>query len=489
MEHQPPHRGGQPAGAALSRSGSRAEAEAAAPGDTIVAAATPAGRGGIAIVRLSGPRVPEIASVLLDQRPSPRVATASAFRAADGQAIDRGLALLFPAPHSYTGEHVLELHGHGGPVLVEALIRRALELGARRAQPGEFTQRAYLNGKLDLAQAEAVASLIDAASEQAARAALRSLEGELSGRVRQLHEALADLRARVEAAIDFAEEEIEALTTQALQGRLAAIVTELTALRAAGRQGRLLTEGMQVVITGRPNAGKSTLMNRLAGYEAAIVTEVPGTTRDVLRERIVLDGVPLHLLDTAGLRPGGEPLTDAIEAEGIRRALTAMASADHILFVVDALCDPEATAYREERSRLPEGVSVTVIVNKVDATAEKGAAAPRIRADASRTAVTTLRISARTGQGLPELIAHLRSCAALSAGDTGVVSARARHLEALQRVSAHLEAARLELDRRRHPELVAEELRRAQQALGEIISAEGSEELLGRIFAAFCIGK
>jgi len=434
-------------------------------------------------VRLSGPQVPQIASALLDQRPNPRVATASAFRAADGQPIDRGLALLFPAPHSYTGEHVLELHGHGGPVLVEALIRRALELGARRAQPGEFTQRAYLNGKLDLAQAEAVASLIDAASEQAARAALRSLEGELSGRVRQLHEALADLRARVEAAIDFAEEEIEALTTQALQVRLAAVAAELAALRTAGRQGRLLTEGMQVVITGRPNAGKSTLMNRLAGYEAAIVTEVPGTTRDVLRERIVLDGVPLHLLDTAGLRPGGEPLTDAIEAEGIRRALTAMASADHILFVVDAVCDPEASAYWKERSRLPEGVPVTLIVNKVDAIGGEEAAG-RSAADA-----TTLRISARTGQGLPELIAHLRSCAALSGGDTGVVSARARHLEALQQVSAHLEAARLELDRRRHPELVAEELRRAQQALGAIISAEGSEELLGRIFAAFCIGK
>ena len=489
MEHQPPHRGEQRAGAALSRALSGADAEEAAPADTIVAAATPAGRGGIAIVRLSGSRVPEIAMALLDQLPSPRVATAAAFRGSDGQPIDRGLALSFPAPHSYTGEHVLELHGHGGPILVEALIQRALELGARRAQPGEFTQRAYLNGKLDLAQAEAVASLIDAASEQAARAALRSLEGELSARVRQLHEALAALRAQVEAAIDFAEEEIEALTTQALAVRMAAITTELAALRAASRRGRLLTEGMSVVISGRPNAGKSTLMNRLAGYEAAIVTSVPGTTRDVLRERIVLDGVPLHLLDTAGLRPGGQPLTDAIEAEGIRRARAAMANADHILFVVDATEDPEATAYREERARLPAGVPVTLIVNKVDAIACAALPAGRGAADGMESAVGRLPISALTGQGIPELIAHLRSCAGLTGGDAGVVSARARHLEALQRASEHLATARLELDARRHPELVAEELRRVQQALGEIISAEGSEELLGRIFAAFCIGK
>lgn len=488
MEHQPPHRGQEPADAPLSRS-DRSAAEAAAPADTIVAAATPAGRGGIAIVRLSGSRVPAIAATLLDQLPDPRLATVTAFRAADGQPIDRGLALWFRAPHSYTGEHVLELHGHGGPILVEALIRRALELGARRAQPGEFTQRAYLNGKLDLAQAEAVASLIDAASEQAARAALRALEGELSGRVRQLHEALAALRAQVEAAIDFAEEEIEALTTQALQAQLAAIAAELSALRAAGRQGRILSEGMRVVIAGRPNAGKSTLMNRLAGYEAAIVTAVPGTTRDVLRERILLDGVPVHLLDTAGLRPSDEPLTDAIEAEGIRRALTAMADADHILFVVDATCDSEAAAYRQERARLPEGVPVSLIINKVDAIAAGGRTAGPGVSDAAASAVTTLHISARTGQGMPELIEHLRSSAGSVTGDSGVVSARARHLEALQCVEAHLQAARLELDRRRHPELVAEELRRAQQALGQIISAEGSEELLGRIFAAFCIGK
>jgi tRNA modification GTPase len=482
VEHQPPHRGRQRAGTPLS-SGSRPGAEALAADDTIVAAATPAGRGGIAIVRVSGSRVPQIAAALLGRLPSPRFATAAAFRAADGQPLDRGLALFFPGPHSYTGEHVLELHGHGGPVLVEALIRRVLELGARRAQAGEFTQRAYLNGKLDLAQAEAVASLIDAASEQAAHAALRSLEGELSVRVRQLHEALADVRARVEAAIDFAEEQIEALTTQALTTRLQAIAAELSVLRASSRQGRLLTEGMRVVITGRPNAGKSTLMNRLAGYEAAIVTAVPGTTRDVLRERIVLDGMPLQLLDTAGLRPAGQPLGDAIEAEGIRRAVAAMAGADRILFVVDGSCDPEAAAYREECARLPSGVPVTLIINKADAMAGEPA-----RAGAAGD-VTALPLSARTGLGVPALIEHLRASAGMAAPDGGVVSARARHLEALQRASDRLESARRELARRGHPELVAEELRGAQQALGEIISAEGSEELLGRIFESFCIGK
>ena len=330
--------------------------------DTIVAAATPPGRGGIAIVRVSGPATPRIGESLLGALPPPRVATTAQFRGADGEPIDHGLALYFPAPHSYTGEHVLELHGHGGPVLVEALIRRVLELGARRAQPGEFTQRAYLNGKLDLAQAEAVADLIDAASDAAARAALRSLEGEFSARVLALSQTLAELRAHVEAAIDFADEQIDVLSDQSLQARLTAATAQLQALRAASRQGRLLTEGMTVVIAGRPNAGKSSLLNRLAGHEAAIVTATPGTTRDLLRERILLDGMPLHVLDTAGLRRAG----DAIEAEGIRRARAAMAGADRILFVIDAAADPQATGYLEERALLPPEVPVTVVFNKID---------------------------------------------------------------------------------------------------------------------------
>ena len=477
--------------------------------DTIVAAATPPGRGGVAIVRLSGPKVPALLPGLLGSVPAaraaanPRVAVSTSFRAADGSALDDGLALYFPAPHSYTGEHVLELHGHGGPVPVEALVRRALELGARRALPGEFTQRAYLNDKLDLAQAEAVASLIDAASDAAARAALRSLQGELSRRVLRLAELIGALRASVEAAIDFADEHIDFLSDAVLQGRLEALALELQGLQQACHQGRLLTEGMTVVIAGRPNAGKSTLLNRLAGYEAAIVTALPGTTRDVLREHLLLDGLPLHVLDTAGLRDiaagagAGNGGGDAIEAEGIRRARSAMAQADRILFVLDALADPDGAAYRDERAQLPPGVPVTLVLNKIDLvparpTAAGGAAGSHpdpLRAEAVAEAVppVLIRLSALTGAGFDQLVAHLKECMGFRDGEAGVVSARARHVEALTRVEAHLAQAREQ--RQRAPELVADELRRAQQALGEIIGAEDSEELLGRIFSTFCIGK
>jgi tRNA modification GTPase len=447
--------------------------------DTIVAAATPPGRGGIAIVRVSGASAREIGNSLVGQLPQPRVATTAQFRDRDGSTIDYGLALYFPAPHSYTGEHVLELHGHGGPVLVEALIRRVLELGARRAQPGEFTQRAYLNAKLDLAQAEAVADLIDAASDAAARAALRSLQGEFSSRVLSLSQTLGELRAQVEAAIDFADEEIDVLSDHALSARLAAATTQLAALRAASRQGRLLTEGMTVVIAGRPNAGKSSLLNRLAGHDAAIVTATPGTTRDLLRERIVLDGMPLHVLDTAGLRAAA----DAIEAEGIRRARAAMAGADRILFVIDAAADREASGYLEERALLPPGVPVTVVFNKIDLLAR--AYGP----DVVPGAAAFIRLSALTGEGLGALAAHLKQCVGFTPADGGALSARARHLEALAQVDAYLAAAARLLSARNAPELVAEELKRAQQALGDIVGAESSDELLGRIFARFCIGK
>ena len=470
--------------------------------DTIVAAATPPGRGGVAIVRVSGPAVPQIAVTLLGELPPARVATMASFRAGGdpGNTIDSGLALYFPAPHSYTGEHVLELHGHGGPVLVEALIRSALALGARRAQPGEFTQRAYLNGKLDLAQAEAVADLIDAASDAAARAAQRSLAGAFSSRVRALGQELGELRVLVEAAIDFADEGLDVLSDQSLQARLGAASTQLAALRAAGRQGRLLTEGMTVVIAGRPNAGKSSLLNRLAGHDAAIVTATPGTTRDVLRERIVIDGMPLHVLDTAGLRSA----TDEIEAEGIRRARAAMAVADRILFVIDAAADPAATGYLEEQALLPAGVPVTLLLNKIDqaaaaaaatAAAAVAAAAGGGEALAGAAAVTggadvaSLRISALTGEGFEALAAHLESCMGFDPGATGVLSARARHLEALARVDACLVAAARLLAAHDAAELVAEELRRAQLALGEIVGSESSDDLLGRIFATFCIGK
>ena len=459
--------------------------------DTIVAAATPPGRGGIGVVRLSGPAVPRIAIQLLTALPAPRHATRARFLGADGQAIDEGLALYFPAPHSYTGEAVLELQGHGGPVLVEALVARAVELGARRALPGEFTQRAYLNDRLDLAQAEAVADLIDAGSVAAAQAALRSLQGEFSARVRALDEALADLRAHVEATIDFPTDEIDYLGDTALAERLAAVRAQCAALQSVALQGRLLTEGLTVVIAGPPNAGKSTLLNRLAGHEAAIVTDLPGTTRDVLRERIQLEGVPLLLLDTAGLRDSG----DAIETEGVRRARAAMALADRVLFVVDAVTDPRASRYAAERAQLPAGVPVTLLLNKIDrldagpAGTEAAVRAAGAGAGVGDAAVPVLAISAATGAGLDALRRHLLEAAGYSAPEGGVLSARRRHQEALGAAAERLAAAAQQCHAGGAGELVAEELRAAQQALDAIVGARGSDELLGRIFASFCIGK
>jgi tRNA modification GTPase len=463
VEHQPSHRG----------HGREALT------DTIVAAATPPGRGGIAIVRISGPQTEGIGRQLVRTLPGARSATSSAFYGADGLPIDQGLACYFPAPHSYTGESVLELHCHGSPVVVEALIRRVLQLGARRAGPGEFTQRAYLNAKLDLAQAEAVADLIDAASEGAARAALRSLQGEFSRRVVALSERLNELRTYVEAAIDFAEERLDLLSDRALGDRLQGAIAELHALQLTGRQGRLLTHGITVVVAGRPNAGKSTLLNRLAGHDAAIVASTPGTTRDVLRERITLDGLALTLLDTAGLRPA----SDEVEAEGIRRARAAMQGADRILFVIDAAADPEARGFLEERDSLPAQVPVTVLLNKIDLTTP----APPASLSTQSTA-PILALSALTGAGIDALVSHLKQTAGMDSG-TDALSARARHLEALSAVDGNLSAAARLLSGGRTPELVAEELKRAQGALGEIVGAESSDELLGRIFSSFCVGK
>ncbi|HQZ81524.1 MAG TPA: tRNA modification GTPase, partial [Steroidobacteraceae bacterium] len=323
--------------------------------DTIVAAATPPGRGGVAIVRVSGPKAPEIAAVVIGaDLPAARRVTLARFLDAAGDPIDVGLALFFAAPHSYTGEHVVEFHGHGGPIVTESLVKRAIELGARRARPGEFTQRAFLNDKVDLAQAEAVADLIDAGSREAARAAMRSLQGEFSAMVLGLVDAVTELRAWVEAAIDFPEEEIDFLADRELEARLGGVREHFAGVERSARQGRLLREGMTVVIAGRPNAGKSSLLNRLAGYDAAIVTAIPGTTRDIVRERIDIDGMPLHVLDTAGLRDA----PDVVEAEGIRRATVEMARADRVLFIIDTVNDPDARAFTEERSRLPPEVPV-----------------------------------------------------------------------------------------------------------------------------------
>ena len=451
------------------------------PSDTIVAPATAPGRGGIGVVRLSGPGVPVIASALLGGRlPEPRRATLATFRDGAGEAIDSGLALYFPAPHSYTGEAVLELHGHGGPAVLASLVARAIELGARRAEPGEFTRRAYLNDKLDLAQAEAVADLIDAGSQAAARAALRSLQGAFSAEVHGLVEGLIELRVWVEAAIDFPEEDIDFLADPALVARVEALRARFDAVTHAARQGRVLRDGLTVVIAGRPNAGKSSLLNALAGHEAAIVTDLPGTTRDVVREQLDLDGLPLQVLDTAGLRVAGEGPADVVEAEGIRRTRAEIARADRVLFVVDAATDPAATAYTDERNALPEGVPVTLVFNKVDLPTALEVVVPGVDAQ--------LRLSARTGEGLAALRAHLQAAIGYSPTDTGAVSARARHLEALTRARATLEAACTLLAQRRG-ELVAEELRLAQRALGEITGEFTSDDLLGRIFGSFCIGK
>jgi tRNA modification GTPase len=446
--------------------------------DTIVAAATPPGRGGVGVVRVSGPKTPEIAATLVGDLPVPRHATLARFLDAEGEPIDIGLALFFPGPHSYTGEHVLEIQGHGGPVVVERLVERCLQLGARRAQPGEFTERAFLNDKIDLAQAEAVADLIDAGSREAARAAMRSLQGEFSGMVQGLTEALVDLRTYVEAAIDFPEEEVDFLADAEVVERLATVRGHFAAVATAAGQGRLLRDGISVVLAGRPNSGKSSLLNRLAGYDAAIVTEIPGTTRDVLRERIDIDGLPLHVLDTAGLRDSD----DVVEREGMRRAAAEMARADRVLFVIDAANDPDGGAFIEERARLPSDVPVTLVFNKIDLgdalpVADTISGPPRIH------------VSALTGAGLDLLRAHLKDSVSFQTAGNGSISARRRHLEALARARESVEQAARQLAQHRAGELVAEELRAAQQALEEITGVFSADDLLGRIFGSFCIGK
>jgi tRNA modification GTPase len=446
-------------------------------GDTIAAVSTAPGRGGIGIVRVSGPGCRSIAEIVVGRVPEPRLAELHRFLDAAGDPIDEGIALFFPAPNSLTGEDVLELQGHGGPVVMDLLLRRILALGARAAQPGEFTQRAFLNDKLDLAQAEAVADLIDSGSAQAARAALRSLAGEFSSQVHDLAESVLELRMWVEAAIDFPEEEVDFLGDRALATRLDFIRQRFAELAETARQGTLLRDGITVVIAGRPNAGKSSLLNRLAGYDAAIVTAVPGTTRDVLRERIEIDGLPLHVLDTAGLRDS----SDEVEVEGIRRAHREIERADRVLFVVDASDTVAVAGIEADLAALPTEAPRTVVYNKVDRT---GAAAGLEGGDPVR-----IRLSATTGDGLNLLRQHLKDCVGFHPAGTGVLSARSRHLDALRRARAHVEAAHRLLTERHAGELVAQELTDAQVQLGEITGQVTSDDLLGRIFGSFCIGK
>lgn len=458
--------------------------------DTIAAPATPPGRGGIGIVRVSGPKATAIAEALLGRVPPPRRATLAAFHDAAGEPLDAGIALFFPGPASFTGEDVLELHGHGGPVVMELLLARVLELGARRARPGEFTERAFFAGKVDLAQAEAVADLIEAGSAQAARAAMRSLQGEFSREVEALAAAVTELRVYVEAAIDFPDEDVDFIGSAEVAGRLADIEARFERLGRAASQGRLLRDGLHVVIAGKPNAGKSSLLNQLAGHEAAIVTDIPGTTRDLLRERIHVDGLPLHVVDTAGLRD----TSDAVEGEGVRRARAEIARADLVLYVVDSTQAPAPEALRAELAALPAGVPVLVVWNKADLTggrspqddvpqsAAESGPAPGCRADA-------VVISAKTGFGLDALRARLKERAGYEQAGAGAFSARARHVEALGRARRGFERAKALLAARSSFELIAEELRLGHEALGEITGAVSSDDLLGKIFGSFCIGK
>jgi len=436
--------------------------------DTIVAAATPPGRGGIGIVRISGPITRAIAESMLGHVPQPRHAEIAVFGDAEGRVIDTGLALFFPAPRSFTGEDVLELHGHGGPVVMDLIIRRAVELGARPARPGEFSERAFLNDKIDLAQAEAIADLIGAGSAEAARAALSSLAGEFSREVTSLTTQIMELRTFVEAAIDFPDEDVEFLDSPAVRGRVTDISGRFERIGRAASQGRALSEGLTVVIAGRPNAGKSSLLNALAGHDAAIVTGIPGTTRDLLRERIAIDGLPIHVIDTAGLRDSG----DVIEEEGIRRARAEMRRADLVLYVIDSGAGP----LQGELEALPNDPPVLAVWNKTDI------AAPRA-------GHSGIAISALTGAGLPELRERLKTAAGYCAGDAGVFSARRRHLDALARAERLVQSAAARLAERAAFELVAEELRLAQQALGEITGEVTNDALLGAIFSGFCIGK
>ncbi|MCL4776962.1 MAG: tRNA uridine-5-carboxymethylaminomethyl(34) synthesis GTPase MnmE [Gammaproteobacteria bacterium] len=446
------------------------------PADTIVARATPPGRGGIAVVRISGPAVRDLAGPLLGALPRPRYATLCGFRGADGEALDLGLALYFPAPHSFTGEDVLELHAHGGVVLADMLVARVLALGARLARPGEFTERAFLNDKLDLTQAEAIADLIDADSQAAARAAQRSLRGDFSAAVLALNEEVTELRSWVEAAIDFPDEDIDFLSDADLARRVEGVAASFQRLEEATRQGCLLREGLNVVIAGRPNAGKSSLLNALAGYDAAIVTPVPGTTRDLIREQLDIDGLPIHVVDTAGLRA----TTDVVEAQGVSRAQAELARADHALVVLDATAD-DAASREALLGELPAGLSRTLVRNKIDLTGEPSGLVPGT--------TDLVRVSALTGAGLPELRQRLRAVAGYQPAGEGSFTARRRHLDSLRSAREHFEAACRQLREQQAGELMAEELLQVQNALAEITGEFTSDDLLGRIFSSFCIGK
>ena len=442
-------------------------------GDTIAAIATPPGNGGVGVIRISGPAVIDIAKRISSKPLQPRQAIFSRFIDAQSQLIDSGLLIYFPGPASFTGEDVLELQGHGGSVVMDMLLRRVLELGARLAQPGEFSQRAFLNNKIDLAQAEAIADLISSGTEQAVRSAQQSMQGVFSEQINELIDQLIELRVYIEAAIDFVDEEIDFLSDGLVANKIEHLIAQVSAIQATAQQGRLLRDGMVVVLAGKPNAGKSSLMNALAGYDAAIVTDIAGTTRDVLRERIQLDGMPLHIIDTAGLRDSD----NAVEQEGIRRAQLEIAKADKVLLLMDSMAGNEAEAI----DYLPPNCEVTRVFNKIDL---NGLPAQMV----SNQSGTQIYLSVKTGAGLDLLRQHLKDSVGFSDAAGGVFIARRRHVEALNQAQMALASAskQLEVDA---PELVAEELRQAQTSLSEITGEFTSDDLLGEIFSSFCIGK
>ncbi len=450
--------------------------------DTIVAQATAPGRGGVGIIRVSGSKASLVAQEVTGKALRPRYAEYLPFQAEDGTVLDQGIALYFPNPHSFTGEDVLELQGHGGPVVMDMLIKRILSIdGVRAARPGEFSERAFLNDKMDLTQAEAIADLIDASSEEAAKSALQSLQGQFSQRIQTLVESLIHLRIYVEAAIDFPEEEIDFLADGKVAGDLQTIIDNLDAVRREANQGAIMREGMKVVIAGRPNAGKSSLLNALSGKESAIVTDIAGTTRDVLREHIHIDGMPLHIIDTAGLRDA----SDEVEKIGIERAWDEIAQADRVLFMVDGTTtdatDPK-DIWPDFVDRLPDTMGMTVIRNKADQTGEE-------MGICHVNNPTLIRLSAKTGAGVDSLRVHLKQCMGFSGNTEGGFMARRRHLDALERAAQHLQTGQEQLEGYMAGEILAEELRITQQHLNEITGEFSSDDLLGRIFSSFCIGK
>ncbi len=448
---------------------------------TIAALATAPGRGGVGIIRLSGPRSLNIAEHIIKQTPKPRFAHYLPFYNQNNQVIDSGIVLYFPGPNSFTGEDVVELQGHGGPVVMDMLLQELFALGAKPAKPGEFSERAFLNDKLDLAQAEAIADLIEASSEQAARSALRSLQGEFSQLIHEQVEALIQLRIYVEAAIDFPEEEIDFLSDGKVEKDTQNILTDLNSILKKAQQGCLIREGMTVAIAGQPNAGKSSLLNALSGKESAIVTDIAGTTRDVLKEEINIDGMPLHIIDTAGLRESD----CEVEKIGIKRAWDVIENADQILMVVDesSIDDPQQQRVNQQlMAQFPESIDITIIHNKIDL-ADK---MPLINHSEHQTEIF---LSAKQNAGIKLLKEHLKQCMGYQSAGEGTFMARRRHLEAIQKAIQNVDNGLQQLQEYSAGELLAEELRLAQNALSEITGEFTSDDLLGRIFTSFCIGK